>query len=79
MAILKKYDLGFGHFGNGVTVWNRAQERNGDYVTVAHISSRREVTFYEELPKHIKDRIENFAKNSNMTISVSQNIPVFSN
>ena len=32
-----RYDLGYGHLGNGLTVWNRLEEVHGDYKTVAHI------------------------------------------
>jgi len=35
-----EYDLGFGHLGNGITVWNRLQIENNDYKTIAHISDR---------------------------------------
>ena len=30
----KAYDLGFGHLGNGLTIWNRLEEVDGDYRTV---------------------------------------------
>ena len=33
-----RYDLGYGHMGNGLTVWNRLEEEHGDYKTVAHIA-----------------------------------------
>ena len=39
----KAYDLGFGHLGNGLTVWNRMEEVDGDYRTVAHIAPDRTV------------------------------------
>ena len=34
----KEYDLGFGYLGNGTTVWNRLEEVDNDYKTIAHIS-----------------------------------------
>ena len=79
MANLKKkeYELMFGHLGNGITVWNTKQEKHGDYVTVAHISATREVKFYEELPKHLKQKIIDCAKNDNPTVSTTQDQPVF--
>jgi hypothetical protein len=40
----KKSDLGFGYLGNGMTVWDRNQEANGDYKTVAHISDNGNIT-----------------------------------
>ena len=38
MPQAKAYDLGYGHLGNGLTVWNRLEEEHGDYKTVAHIA-----------------------------------------
>ena len=74
-----RYDLGFGHLGNGVTVWNRLELRYGDYKTIAHIAPDRTVTYYEDgLPEDVRTRIEEFAAASTMTISATQNAPVFS-
>ena len=74
-----RYDLGFGHLGNGVTVWNRLELRYGDYKTIAHIAPDRTVTYYEDgLPEDVRTRIEEFAAASTMTISAIQNAPVFS-
>ncbi len=73
------YDLGFGHLGNGVTVWNRLELQDGDYKTVAHIAPDRTVTFYENgLPEDVRAQIEEFAATSAMTISATQDAPVFS-
>ena len=73
------YDLGFGHKGNGMTVWNRKQQEAGDYKTVAHIASDCTVTIYDaQMPKEVQDRIEEVAATSTLTISASQDIPVFS-
>lgn len=77
-AIAGKYDLGFGHLGNGITVWNRLQEEHGDYKTVAHISPERTVTYYDKsLPEDVKQKIRDFAERENPTISATQNAPVF--
>ena len=74
----KQYELGFGHMGNGLTVWNRREEKNGDYVTVAHIDPDRSVTFYDkDMPDSVKARIEDMARTSNMTVSATQDAPVF--
>lgn len=74
----KQYDLGFGHLGNGLTVWNRLEEKNGDYVTVAHIAPDRTITYREnELPDNIKAEIEEVARTSDMTVSATQDTPVF--
>ena len=73
------YDLMYGHLGNGVTVWNRLAEEDGDYKTVAHISPERQVTFYDDaLPQALREEIEHFARTSDMRISATQDAPVFS-
>ena len=73
------YELGFGHLGNGVTVWNRLELRDGDYKTIAHIAPDRTVTYYEDgLPEDVRAQIEEFAATSTMTISATQDAPVFS-
>ena len=73
------YDLGFGHLGSGVTVWNRLELRYGDYKTIAHIAPDRTVTYYEDgLPEDVRAQIEEFAATSTMTISATQDAPVFS-
>jgi hypothetical protein len=60
---IKEYDIGYGFFGNGITVWNHADEKDGDYVTIAHISTERTVTYYDEnIPDDIKESIENVAQ-----------------
>jgi antirestriction protein ArdC len=75
----KRYELNYGHMGNGLTVWNCLEERGGDYVTVAHIASDRTVKFYDEnLPDSIKEQILHEAKTSDARISATQDIPVFS-
>lgn len=75
----KSYDLGFGHLGNGLTVWNRLEEVDGDYRTVAHIAPDRTVQIYDaEMPQEVRDRIQQVADTSEMTVSATQNAPVFS-
>jgi hypothetical protein len=55
----KKYDIGMGYKGNGLTIWNRAEEEHGDYKTIAHVSDDGVVKFYDKnLPPAIKRRIE---------------------
>ena len=74
-----KYDLGYGHLGNGLTVWNRLEEEHGDYKTIAHIAPDRTVKFYvDDLPEDVRTQIEEVAANSTMTISATQDAPVFS-
>lgn len=75
----KAYDLGFGHLGNGLTVWNRLEEVDADYRTVAHIAPDRTVQIYdEEMPQEVRDRIQQVADTSEMMVSATQNAPVFS-
>ncbi len=77
-APAKAYDLGYGHLGNGVTVWNRLEEEHGDYKTVAHIAPDRTVTFYEEeMPQAVREEIQRIADTLEMTISATQDAPVF--
>ena len=74
----KAYDLGYRHMGNGLTVWNRLEEEHGDYKTVAHIGPDRTVTIYdEEMPQAVRDEIKRIADTSEMTISATQDAPVF--
>mgnify|MGYP002527436836 CR=1 FL=1 len=74
----KAYDLGYGYLGNGLTVWNRLEEEHGDYKTVAHIGPDRTVTIYdEEMPQAVRDEIKRIADTSEMTISATQDAPVF--
>ncbi len=74
----KQYALGYGHMGNGLTVWNRLEEQNGDYVTVAHIDPDRSVTFYDKnMPESVRAGIEEIARTSDMRISATQDAPVF--
>lgn len=74
-----KYDLGFGHLGNGITVWNRLGEAYGDYKRVAHISPERVVTYYDkEMPEAVKQKIRDFAEREDPPISATQEARVFS-
>ena len=58
-----EYDIGRGYLGNGLTVWNRAVEVNGDYQNIAHISPEGEITFYvQDLPQSVVERIEQAAE-----------------
>jgi len=75
----KTYDLGFASLGNGVNVYNKNEEVNNDYKTVAHIAPDRNVKFYDKaLPDDVKERITTFAQTAEMNISATQNVSVFS-
>ena len=57
------FDIGMGYLGNGLTVWNRAVEENGDYQTIAHISSEGEIHYYVDgLPGNVISQIERAAE-----------------
>jgi hypothetical protein len=59
----KKYDLGGAYKGNGLTIYNRAEEEHGDYKSIAHISDSGVVTYYsKDLPQAVIDYIENEVK-----------------
>ncbi len=74
----KKYDIGFGYKGNGLTVWNRLEIQNGDYKTIAHIDADRRVSIYDAtLPEDIIAQIYDVAAHSEMTVSATQVTPVF--
>ena len=56
------FDIGMGYLGNGLTVWNRAVEENGDYQTIAHISDEGKIHYYVDgLPDDVVARIEQAA------------------
>jgi len=75
----QRYDLGYGYMGNGLTVWNRLEEEHGDYKTVAHIDPDRTVTFYDQdMPEVVKAKIRKIAMTTEMSISATQDAPVFS-
>ena len=77
--IEKKYNLGYGYFGNGLTVWNNLEYEHGDYKTIAHIDADRTVQFYDEnLPEIIKEKIRHAAATSEATVSATQDTPIFS-
>ena len=58
-----EFDIGMGYLGNGLTVWNRAVEVNGDYQNIAHISPEGEITFYvQDLPQSVVERIRQTAE-----------------
>jgi len=80
----KEYDLGFGSMGYGTTVWNRAEEKDGDYVTVAHIAPNRSVTIYDKnMPEEVRQNIESKAQSLEPSltsgINPSSEPPQFSN
>ena len=74
----KDFDLGFGHFGNGLLVWNRFKYEHGDYEDIAYIRSDRSVKYYKgDLPDEVVGRIYRVAVSSTVAISATQDAPVF--
>ena len=58
-----KYDIGMARKGNGLTVYNKAEEENGDYKNVAHIDNKGKIKYYDKkVPSKIKKQIEMEAK-----------------
>ena len=57
----RNFDLGMGCLGNGITLYNRAVERHGDYEHIGHISPAGRLTLYvkpESIPGADLLRIE---------------------
>ena len=58
-----KYDIGMARKGNGITIYNKAEEENGDYKNVAHIDNKGKVKYLDKkIPSNIKKEIEAEAK-----------------
>lgn len=58
----KKYDIGSGYMGNGLTIWNRAEEQNGDYRIIAHISPDGKLSIRDnQLPADLKKTFQIWA------------------
>ena len=58
-----EYDLMYGCLGNGTTVWNRKQERNGDYETIANISPTGKISYYRvDLPQWVRIQIDTYSR-----------------
>ena len=69
----RKFELGHGSLGNGITVWNSAKEVNGDYEGIAHINRDRKIEYWvENLPAEVIAYVEDIANNSNPSVSTSQ-------
>jgi hypothetical protein len=67
-----KYDIGMARKGNGITVYNRAEEESGDYKNVAHISDNGTVKYYDKkLPNDVKKKIEAEAQKMKESVNES--------
>ena len=70
-----KYDIGMARKGNGITVYNRAEEERGDYKNVAHISDNGTVKYYDKkLPNDVKKKIEAEASKMKESVTEDKNI-----
>lgn len=56
------FDIGYGYLGNGLTVYNRLEEENHDFKTIAHISPDGKLNAYAELPAYVMAELELAAK-----------------
>ena len=65
---LPQEELMFGFLGSGVSVSDRLRTENRDYMKVAYIAENRKVTFYNPVSDEGRQRIEKFARESNITI-----------
>jgi hypothetical protein len=71
-------NLMFCGLGNGITVADKTREKNGDYITVAHIDVYRKVSYYDvQISQEQKDTIEYYAKTADPNVSVSQEEKTF--
>lgn len=63
--IAENFELWFGCFGNGITVCNKAVEKNGEYETIAHISDGGNIRLYvaeSYIPAEAMENIRAMAK-----------------
>jgi hypothetical protein len=59
----KKYDVGAGYMGNGLTIWNRAEEEHGDYRIIAHIDPYGKISIRDkEIPSDVMKMIKDWAE-----------------
>ena len=74
----RKFDLGSGHLGHGISVYNKAKEVHGDYEKIAHIDDKRKVKWYIKNPtKEVKAYVDKIVKGKNPSISATQSQKVF--
>jgi hypothetical protein len=74
----KATDLGFGHMGNGITVWDRTRSEFNDYAIVAHISADRKISHRDHpISQEQMDAITKAASKEDPQVSVTQSEKVF--
>lgn len=52
---MKQFDLGYGSFGNGLCVWNRARMTHGDFEHVAHIQPEGLICWYDDFAAYMPE------------------------
>ncbi len=52
------FEIQSGKLGNGLTFWNKAEQENGDFKTIAHVSNEGKLSFRSELPQEVREPIE---------------------
>ena len=58
----KKYDIGAGYMGNGLTIWNRAEKQYGDYKIIAHIDPYGKISIRDKaIPSNVMKMIEDWS------------------
>lgn len=58
----KKYDVGAGYMGNGLTIWNRAEKQHGDYRIIAHIDPYGKISIRDkEIPSNVMKMIDDWS------------------
>lgn len=64
-CVIPGFTMGCGYLGNGLTVWNSAVERNGDYQHIAHISEDGKTVSWRKdtgrLPKPVVEYVNKWA------------------
>lgn len=50
---MKKFELFMGYLGNGITVCNKAVEKDGDYKTIAHIRETGKIKWYVDPASYV--------------------------
>jgi len=68
---IDKYDIGMGYLGNGLTVWDRNREKNGDYMTVAHIGENGKITWYD---KQLTPKVKKYIMSLHKKVGIGESM-----
>ena len=72
-----KRDINFAHLGNGISVYDRLHEKNGDYESVAHIDRYRVIEYRANVTEEDRKKVEIYAATKDPRISTAQDQKVF--